>query len=97
MKGTTKKTDDKKIAYEVEVLKAKEVKDGVVAFDMKVNGVTLYGCWYREYINKEGKEGTMISFSSYKANNGEYYNHAWFPISNELKLDIIDKIATKLS
>lgn len=90
MKGSAKTTD--KIDYTVKVIKAKEIKEGTVAFDMKVNGVTIYGCFYREYTTKEGKEGTMISFPSYKADNGNYYSHAWFPVSNELKDDIVKQL-----
>lgn len=86
------KKTEQKAEFIVEVIKAKEIKDGVVVFDMKANDITIYGCWYREYVNKEGKEGTMISFPSQKGEDGNYYNHCWFPISKELKLDIINQI-----
>jgi len=86
-----------KVEYKVEVTRAKEIQDGVVAFDMSVNGVTIYGCFYREYTTKEGKEGTMISFPSQKSNNGNYYNHAFFPISNALKEDIVNQLSNMLS
>lgn len=87
-----KKTNENKIEYKVTVLKAKEVKKGRVAFDMEVNGIKIYNCWYTEYTNKEGKEGTMISFPSYQGNNKQYYNHAWFPISAEVKADIVSQL-----
>lgn len=86
-----KKSNQESKHYDVKVTRAKEVKEGSVAFDMEVNGITVYGCWYNEYKTKEGKEGTMISFPSYK-NNDNYYNHVWFPISKELKDDIIAQI-----
>ena len=77
--------------YDVKVIRAREVKEGSVAFDMEVNGISIYGCWYNEYKTKEGKEGTMISFPSYK-NGDKYYNHVWFQISKELKEDIVTQI-----
>lgn len=86
-----KKSNQESKKYDVQVTKAREVKEGSVAFDMEVNGITVYGCWYNEYKTKEGKDGTMISFPSYK-NKGNYYNHVWFPISKELKEDIIAQI-----
>lgn len=95
MKASAKKTQER-IDYKVEVTHAKEIKDGVVAFDMKVNGVTIYGMFYREYTTKEGKEGDMISFPSQKADNGNYYSHAWFPVSNDLKMDIVKQLAHML-
>lgn len=89
MKGSSKKAED---SYNVEVTKAKEIKDGVVAFDMTVNDVSIYGCFYREYTTKDGKDGTLISFPSYKGTNGKYYSYAWFPISKEIKESIIDQL-----
>ena len=86
-----KKSNQESKKYDVQVTRAKEVKEGSVAFDMEVNGITIYGCWYNEYKTKEGKDGTMISFPSYK-NQDKYYNHVWFPISAELKADIIVQI-----
>lgn len=77
--------------YEVKVTRAREVKEGSVAFDMEVNGVAIYGCWYNEYKTKDGKEGIMLTFPSYK-NGDKYYNHCWFAISKELKEEIIAQI-----
>ena len=86
-----KKSSQESKQFEVKVTRAREVKEGSVAFDMEVNGITVYGCWYNEYKTKEGKDGTMISFPSYK-NGDRYYNHVWFPISKELKDDIVAQI-----
>lgn len=88
-----KHNNENTVEYSVEVLKAMEVKEGKVIFDMKVNDcVTIYSCWYNEYKTKEGKDGTMLSFPSYKGTDGNYYNYVWFPISTELKNDIIAQI-----
>lgn len=86
-----KKNNQESKKYEVQVTRAREVKGGSVAFDMEVNGISIYGCWYNEYKTKEGKEGTLLTFPSYK-NGDKYYNHCWFPISADLKKDIIAQI-----
>ena len=87
-----KQNNDNKVDYKVTVLKAKEIRDGKVIFDCEVNGIKIYSCWYNEYKNKSGKEGTMLSFPSYKGSDGNYYNYVWFPISQEMKNDIIAQI-----
>jgi DNA-binding cell septation regulator SpoVG len=87
-----KQNNENTVEYSVEVLKAKEVKDGKIIFDMEVNSIKIYGCWYNEYKTKDGKDGTMLSFPSYKGSDGNYYNYVWFPISTDLKNDIIAQI-----
>lgn len=81
--------------YNVKVLKVKAVKQGTYAFDMVVNGITIYGCWYREGI-KNGKEWSIISFPSHKGNNDKYYNHVFFPISDDLKSAIVKQMESLL-
>ena len=87
-----KQNNENTVEYSAEVLKAKEVKDGKIIFDMEVNGIKIYGCWYNEYKTKDGKDGTMLSFPSYKGSDGNYYNYVWFPISTDLKANIIAQI-----
>ena len=89
MKGSTKKNETN---YDVKVTRAKEVKEGQVVFDMVVNGITIYGCWYREGTSKKGEPYQMISFPSQKADNGKYYNHCWFKIEEDVQSDIIDQL-----
>lgn len=88
MKGSTKEAN----TYDVKVTRAKEIKEGQVVFDMIVNGVNIYSCWYREGKDKNGKDYTMISFPSQKADNGKYYNHCWFKIEDDLKEEIIAQL-----
>lgn len=88
MKGSTKETN----TYDVKVTRAKETKEGQVVFDMIVNGVNIYSCWYREGKDNNGKDYTMISFPSQKADNGKYYNHCWFKIEDDLKEEIIAQL-----
>lgn len=85
MKGSTNN-------YEVKVTRAKEIEEGTVVFDMVVNGVTIYGCWYREGTSKKGVPYQLISFPSQKSGDGKYYNHVWFKIEDGLKSEIIDQL-----
>lgn len=94
MKGSTKEAT-KETKVTVKVTRAKELKEGQVTFDMVVNGVTIYGCWYREGTDKKGNEYQIISFPSHKGADGKYYNYAWFKIEDDVKADIIDQL-TKL-
>lgn len=91
MKKSTNETKTTKVKYTVEVTRAKEVSDGRVAFDMKVNGVTIYGCWYIEG-EKDGKEYTIINLPQTKGKDGKYYSIAWFPMSKEIKGNIIEQL-----
>ena len=90
MKGSTKETKTQN--YNVKVTRAKELKEGQVVFDMIVNGITIYGCWYREGTTKKGEPYEMISFPSHKGDNEKYYNHCWFKIEDDVKSDIIDQL-----
>ena len=40
-----KKSNQESKKYDAQVTKAREVKEGSVAFDMEVNGLSVYGCW----------------------------------------------------
>lgn len=90
MKGSTKKETANN--YDVKVTRAKEFDNGNVTFDMVVNGVTIYGCWYREGKSQGGNEYQMISFPSQKGKDGKYYSHAWFKIEDDVKDDIIAQL-----
>ena len=92
-----KKTETKKEAQElnIKVTRAHDFsKDGKtsIAFDMEVNGVTIYGCWYREG-EKNGEEWSMVNFPSRQdENTGKYYSHAYVKLTK----DQVDDIATQL-
>lgn len=81
-----------KVNYDFEVLKARQINDNTASFDLKVNGVTIYGMIYREYTNSKGEEGTMITFPSRKGSDNKYYAHAFFPITLDLKNKIINDV-----
>lgn len=84
--------EEKKMNYDVTVTHVR-VKDKKVLFDLVVNGVTIYNMVYREYKNKQGDEGTMLTFPSYK-NGDKYYNNVFFPIYKEIKDFIVKEIET---
>lgn len=87
--GAKKAAKEPEFEYDVQVLKAKDFsKDGktAIAVDLQVNGVKIYGCWYWVYEDrkKPGDEKGFISFPSRQGSDGKYYQHAWFPISDDL-------------
>lgn len=93
MKGSTNKVQESQ-TYDVKVTRAKEIKEGEVVFDMVVNGVTIYGCWYREGVSKKtNEEYQIISFPSHKdEKTDKYYNHTWFKIEGDVKKSIIEQL-----
>ena len=92
MKGSTKKENNATSNYDVKVTRAKEFKEGQVTFDMVVNGVSIYGCWYREGTDKQGNDYQMISFPSHQGKDEKYYNYAWFKIEDDIKSNIIEQL-----
>jgi len=93
MVKSTKKTEEATVNYKVEVIRAKEIKLGTIAFDMKVNDVTIYGCFYKAGVSeKTKKDYEIISFPSHKGADDKYYNYVWFNISDELKSEIIKQL-----
>ena len=97
-KAAEANADQKKDLFtidQVEVTRAAEISDGVVMFDMTVRGVKIYGMCLRHYTGSKG-EGDIISFPSRKGKDEKYWDVAWFPISNDLKAGLIDKIVSLL-
>lgn len=80
-----------KVTYNIKVTRAKELEN-VIMFDMEANGVMIYGMAYRSGKTKEGKDYTLVSFPSRKGNDGKYYNHVWFKITDEMLSDIEKQI-----
>ena len=96
-----KKTEEnKKYEYEVEVLRAYEMEgksNTTYAVDLKVNGITIYGCFYKEG-TKNGKEWSLVQFPQYKGQDSKgetaYYNHVWFPTSREFTQKVAEGITS---
>ena len=92
------KKQEQEITYQIEVKRIKDFsKDGQtsIALDMVVNGVTIYGAYYRAGESK-GKDYRMIAFPSKKGSDGKYYNHVYFKTTDEM-LDEIEKQIDALS
>lgn len=85
---------EKSAALKIEVSRVKDFSDEkgtCIAFDMQVNDVTIYGCYYREG-QKDGKDYSMVAFPSRKASDGKYYKHAFVKLSD----DDIDNISKQI-
>ena len=82
-----KKNEEKEVhVQDLEVLRAKEFR-GNYFVELKVNGVTIYGCRY-----VEGSKGDFISFPSKKGKDGKYYNHCYVPFTAEQVKYIAEEI-----
>lgn len=84
MKVGAKKEASKNV---ITVTRAHQFEDGGIAFDMVVNGVTIYN-------NKlvEGKKGTFVSFPSRKGKDDKYYSYAYVELSADEVADIVAQI-----
>lgn len=87
-----------KTEYEIKVIRAKDfTKNGEptsISFDLVVNGVKIYNCWYRTYEDRKnpGEETGFIGFPSRKGSDGKYYNYAYFdyqPYIEEIERQIV--------
>lgn len=78
----TKKEETPK-DHEIEVTRATAFKNGNIGFDMIVNDVKIYGCIYVQGKNKKGEDYAFVSFPSRKADDGNYYNHAYVKLSEK--------------
>lgn len=77
--------EENAMKYAVKVSRVKEIpnREGCYRFQLEVNGVTIYGMQYIHYTTKEGKEGDLISFPSYKGSDDKFYNNCWFPCGSD--------------
>lgn len=74
-----------------EILKATNFNWGC-AFNMVLNGVTIYNCTVAE--TKDGK--FFISFPSRKGSDGKWYSYVYFRFSEEDMNRILDAVSQKL-
>ena len=97
-KQEAKKEEKQALDLKIKVTRARDfTKDGedgcIIAFDMTVNEVTIYGCWYREGTDKKGESYQMVAFPSRKdEKSGKYYNWAYVSLSKEQVEDIAKQI-----
>ena len=86
-KANEKKAEAK---LQIEVKRAKELEN-VIMFDMVINGITIYGCSYRELERKDGSSSFVkIGFPSRKGSDGYYYNQVYVKLNDE-DIDVIEK------
>lgn len=87
-----KQSETVKQNMNINVKRAKEFKSGDIGFDMEVNGITIYGCVYKN-IDK----GNFVSFPAKKNEaDGKYYNHVYFKIDEDTLKNIEDQISSLL-
>ena len=84
---TKKKTEKDEVKNSIKVTRGHVFDDGSVAFDMEVNGVSIYNCTLRE-----GKNGQFVSFPSRKAKDGKYYSHCYVKLSEEDTKSIVEQL-----
>lgn len=85
----------KKVEYDLKVIRATQFDDSCAGFDLQVNGITIYGMIYREYVNKKGEEGVIIDFPSRKGTgkySDKYFKHCWFPMTLADKQNICNQV-----
>ena len=88
MNFKTKKAEDKEAVKNViKVTRGHVFDDGSVAFDMEVNGVSIYNATLRE-----GKNGQFVSFPSRKGKDGKYYSHVFVKLSEEDTKSIVEQL-----
>ena len=96
MKKSNKKVESKEIeTLEVtdwDVLSVRETKKGFVFFNLKLNGITIYGCKVIE-----SDKGDFISFPSYKGTDGNYYSHVYARLDDMTTNEIIAEIEKQLN
>lgn len=71
----------------IKVTRGHVFDDGSVAFDMEVNGVSIYNSTLRE-----GKNGQFVSFPSRKAKDGKYYSHCYVKLTEEDIKTIVEQL-----
>lgn len=92
--GSNENKENKEAKFKATEIKVLRVKDNgnAIVFDMQVNGIKIYGCWYREGV-KDGKEWALIDLPSRKSEkDGNYYSIVWFPITKEFVAEVAKQI-----
>lgn len=77
-----------------DVLRAHEFEGGNISYDLRVNGITIYGM---VLVWDPDKKYYWSAFPSRKGKDGRFYKHAWFPIDEALQANIEKRIEELLS
>lgn len=90
---------ENKAVSEIKVLKCRSINDTTYAIDIEVNGIKIYGCFYREGV-KDGREWSLVSLPQTKGKDStgatKYYDIVWFPISKDMVKDVAKQIETMI-
>ena len=94
-----KSKESKAVDHEIEVLRAVEFpeKNGQhnIGFDVKINGVTIYGCILIQG-EKDGEEYSFQTFPQRKGKDDKYYNHVWVKLSDDDTAAIVKQVEEML-
>lgn len=93
--GTQQNSNNNRANITIESFEVSRVimfQSGTVAFNLTVNGITIYGCRV-----VEGKNGDFISFPQQKGRDNKYYNIVFVPISNEDSNKILAEVERQLN
>ena len=93
-KSENKKPENNFELHDWEVTRAHEFDGGNISFDLRVNGVMIYGL---TLVWIEDLKEYWTSFPARKGKDGKYYKHAWFPIDEALQANIEKRIEELLS
>lgn len=61
---------------------------GSVSFDMKLNGINIYGC----FVVESAEYGDFISFPQRKGKDGKYYPIVWAKLDKEDTTAILQEV-----
>ena len=93
-KSENKKPENNFELHDWEVTRAHEFDGGNISFDLRVNGVMIYGL---TLVWNEDQKDYWTSFPARTGKDGKYYKHAWFPIDEALQANIEKRIEELLS
>lgn len=99
-KTSEKKTENKKTAIPADQIKVTRAHqfDNSISFDVELFGtITVYGCTYRTYTDKETKEEKgIIAFPQRKGKDDKYYKHVYFYVTDDMLTAIESQIEALL-
>lgn len=73
---------------ECRVTRAHRFSNGGEVFDIRLNGLTVYGCRL-----VDGKNGTFVSFPSRQGTDGKWYSHVFAVLDDKTVEDICAQVA----
>lgn len=70
------------------VTRAHQFANGGETFDVRLNGITIYGCRL-----VDGKNGTFVSFPSRQGKDGKWYSYVYAVLDDQTVEDICTQVA----